>query len=145
MAEALFRTRLPEDLRGRTAAASAGSAAVEGAPAAPHALEVAAAAGIDLSPHRARRYSPEMAAQADLVLALDAGNRAWVLAQSPQHSARIFCLREAASSGAGENISIRDPFGGDLEGYRTCFAEIEQEIERLMTRLRCWLEGDPLP
>lgn len=143
MAQVLLEARLPEDLRDRVVVSSAGSFGMTGAPAAVHAVDVTAGAGIDLRSHEARRYAPEMAAEADLVLAMDEGNRDFVLGQSPDQSDRIFCLREAAATDAGDEISIRDPFGGDAEDYRRCFEEIEREIENLMPRLRQWLDGEP--
>ncbi len=145
MAQGLLEARLPDDLRDRVAVSSAGSFGMSGAPAAVHAVEIAADAGIDLRSHEARRYAPEMAAEADMVLALDEGNRDFVLGRSPAQSTKIFCLREAAGAGTDDEISIRDPFGGDTEDYRHCFEEIESEIENLMPRLRQWLESRAVP
>ena len=65
-----------------------GTAAWEGQPATPEAVDVAAADGIDLAAHRSRRVSAAMLRAADLVLVMEKGQLGTVqgLGADPVHT-----------------------------------------------------------
>ena len=81
--------------------------------------------GLDLSSHRAQQLSRELLAEQDLILAM-----------GPHHLERVEALGglrhahllSAFASGGERADAISDPFGGDLEGYRDTFRELEREI-----------------
>jgi protein-tyrosine phosphatase len=82
MAEALLRERL----RARNPAAvveSAGIAALVGKPADPIAVALMSERGLDLSGHRARQLTPELARRFELVLVMEAGHQREVEAAVP--------------------------------------------------------------
>jgi protein-tyrosine phosphatase len=62
--------RLAEEQGLEIAFESAGTIAIDGAPASDDALTVAREHGVDLSSHRARRLSPQLTDEADLVFPL---------------------------------------------------------------------------
>jgi protein-tyrosine-phosphatase len=107
IAEAIAR-----DVIGRSGTAveveSAGIAAIDGNPASDRARTVAAEHGLDISAHRARRLTADLAASADLVIAMTA-EQATV--------AERLGARDVVMIGP-----IPDPFGRDLAAYRETFS-----------------------
>jgi protein-tyrosine phosphatase len=131
MAEVIAREAAAARGLGDVHVASAGVSAWDGASASDGALLVGMERGVDLSTHRARQVTPEMVRDADLILVM-----------SPQHRDRIeaiggrgktHLLIEYAGGAAGS--AVTDPYGGDLGEYRTTFAQLEREIQRVFDRL----------
>ncbi len=142
---------------------SAGLGAREGEGAAEHAVAVMQRRGLDLSAHRARRLTPELAGSADLILTMTASQKRMVLGLYPELRGKVFTLREygrpdtgAAQAGsrleallAGEadareleaawarlaEYDIADPFGSSLETYQRCAQEIDEAVTAVLDRL----------
>ncbi len=99
MAEALLRKMLTEDLGDKAATiqvVSAGTGAQSGDGAAQNAIEVMAKEGIDLRQHRARRITPEMVSNADIVLTMTLDQKNAVANMMPQAKNKVFTLSEFA-------------------------------------------------
>ena len=133
MAEAMMRRMLEERGVGEIEVTSAGTGAYDGAPASEGAYLVGLENGLDLSTHRARRLTREMIAQSDLILTM-----------SPQHrdraldlggGDRAFLLGTYAGR-QGEDAAVNDPFGAELDEYRTTFKELESLVQVAITRLQ---------
>ncbi len=107
---------------------SAGVGAMPGAPAASVALEVASARGLDLSQHRARRLTREMAREADHLIALDE------------------VVEEEIAILAGDLPVILwpvdDPYGGPPTGYGRALEEIESRVGPFVAQLQ-WPGDEP--
>jgi protein-tyrosine-phosphatase len=113
-------------------ATSAGTSAWDGAPASDGAILVGIERKLDLNDHRSRQLTRELVGDADLILAM-----------GPHHVERIEALGGAGKthlitdfaerSSAGR--AIVDPFGGDLELYRSTFTELERQIALLFDRI----------
>jgi protein-tyrosine-phosphatase len=131
MAEAIGR-RLAADRGVDATVSSAGTSAWDGAPASDGALLVAMEHGLDLNAHRARVLSRDLVAGADLVLTMGPHHleRAQVLG-GEKHS---HLLASYASKGA-DSSPVADPFGGDLEAYRTTFNDLERAIAQVIDRV----------
>jgi protein-tyrosine phosphatase len=102
---------------------SAGVAAMMGARAAEEAVAVAAELGADLSEHRSRPLTADLARQADCLLVMTAGHAEAVREQFGRVSPRL-CLIDPS----GEDIP--DPIGSDLPVYRGCARQIAGHLER---------------
>lgn len=127
MAEALLRLELAQrGLDGAYSVGSAGVGAVDGEPAAPFTRSVAAAHGLDLSTHQARRLTAAMAAGADVVIAMD-------------EFVEDLILRIAGDIPVTA-WQVDDPYGGPEAGYRAAFAV----IRGLVASFVAGLDG-PLP
>jgi protein-tyrosine-phosphatase len=133
MAAAALTAALGGD-RERIVVESAGTAAWEGQPATQPSLEVAAAAGVDLSPHRSRRVTPAMVRAADLVLVMERGHLAAVrsLGADPD---RTHVLSEWPAPGE-PGLEISDPFGASREAYEECWRRIQRHLERVLPVIR---------
>lgn len=132
MAEAIARKVVIE--RGMTdvEVASAGVGAMAGAPASDGALLVGMERHVDVAGHRSRPLTPELVADADLILAMGPAHLAKAEAMGGEGKTHL--LSSYASHGQS-NRPVSDPFGGDLEVYRATFDELERDIRRALDRI----------
>ena len=132
LAEALARKLADE--RGMTGVtfASAGTGAFDGAPATDESILVGIERGLDLSLHRARSLTAQLATDDTLILVLAASHLAAVHATAP--NANVHLLDEYASHGEHRR-SVPDPFGGDLEAYRAAADDIEAMLPGALDRI----------
>jgi protein-tyrosine-phosphatase len=132
VAEALFADWLRRhNMPAEWLAASAGTWADTGTPAAAYSREVLNERGLDLSAHRARRIDAEMLADANLVLCMTRAHCEALQVEFPQFSERIKPL----SIMAGPAYDIDDPYGGPRSGYEAMVAELDDLIERGAQRI----------
>ncbi len=132
MAEGIARGLIAERGVSDVEVGSAGTAAWDGAPASDGALLVAMERDVDISGHRSRMLTPELAAAYDLVLTMGPHHLERVKAFGAGD--RAFLLSDYASRGADGN-AVNDPFDGDLTVYRETFDELDREIRRVIDRL----------
>lgn len=130
MAEAIARRLVRERQLADIVVSSAGTSAWPDSPASDGALLVAMEHGNDLGEHRARPLSPEIVAAADLILAM--GPHHLERAEALGGTGRAHLLTGYAG-GAGRPVS--DPFGGDLDVYRTTYEELEREIAAILDKV----------
>jgi protein-tyrosine-phosphatase len=130
LAEALARQiaarRGIEDLN----VSSAGTNAWDNAPATDEALLVGMERGLDLTGHRARKLTPAIVSEADLIFVMTPGHIEPVKQMGGRGKAHVI---DEYASGATQGIS--DPYGGDLETYRHTADTLEEELEKLFDRL----------
>lgn len=128
-AEALLRRELNAAGVTGVTVSSAGTGAQDGEPASEGAYLVALEEGVDLGTHRSRRVTPELLAEADVILAM-----------SRSHLHRLALLGGGdramlLSEYAGEEGDVPDPFGGALDGYREAFRHLERLTHAAALRL----------
>jgi L-threonylcarbamoyladenylate synthase len=117
-----------EELSGRGfVVLSAGLAAVRGEPAASEAVEVARELGADLSGHSSRPATPDLLAQADLIVGMT-GSHLHAVAAYPGLASRARLL-------GGEAGDLADPIGGDRAVYQACAGAIWQHLHGLVAEL----------
>jgi protein-tyrosine-phosphatase len=139
MAEALLRHKLGERGVQGVTVSSAGVGAWNGAPASEGAYLVALEHGLDLSGHRARLLTSELAGSATLILTMARHHLPRV--DQLTASGRTHLLGEYAGEG-GIDAEVRDPFGGDMEGYRETFTQLDQLLDEVVARLARERSGD---
>jgi protein-tyrosine-phosphatase len=126
LAEALF-----EDLVQRKGQAedwrisSAGVWALEGAPATISAMSAAAARGLNLSAHAARRLTRDLIEESDLVLVMEREHLEAIHEEWPALDARVHLL----SRMAGEVGEVEDPIGLPAERVRALTAELDRLLK----------------
>ncbi len=101
---------------------SAGVAGAVGAPASEQAVEAMRLIGLDLSDHRSRALTPELAREADVIYCMSESHRMAVLAMAPDVAGKVYLLDETAD--------IDDPFGADLSAYQQTADIIRAQLER---------------
>jgi len=96
------------------------------------ALTARGVAGVDLSPHRARLLTPEVATSAGLLLTMARHHRSRVLELVPD--ARVHLLGEFAGR-RGAEAEVADPYGADLEMYRTTRDDLASMMDAVAARI----------
>lgn len=105
--------------------ASAGLFAMDGAPISQNALLALRSAGVrpvpgaDYAEHRARTVTAEMVAAADEVVGLTGSHVMQLMLRFPEAAGKIRALP----------MDIADPYGGDLDCYVRCLAQLRRAIE----------------
>ena len=125
MAEGLFRAHGGEDKTGLTAA-SAGLFTQDGMPASQNAVAAVAELGADITAHRSRMLTPDMARDARYLVCMTGAHYDRLCELFPECADKIFTLTKQ---------DISDPFGGDLETYRRAAAEIDAGVRSIIERL----------
>lgn len=136
MAEVMFRTMLAERLGCAPAdlpqhgyhVASAGLAAMSGAPASPESVDLCAEQGIDLTSHSSQPLTETLIDEADRLYTMTAGHREAILSSFPELSDRVEVL-----SRNGHDVT--DPIGCGRAAYEQAYAEITENLRALVDEL----------
>ena len=112
-------------------ASSAGLAAMNGAPASQHSQCAAAEMGASLEKFHSQMVTIEMLKNAELVICMTASHCRYITAAMPDLSEKVHALMEFSNGG-----DVSDPYGGSLDEYRQCFADIRGAVENLIGKLK---------
>jgi len=132
MAEALLREALAAKGIGQVSVSSAGTGAWDGAPASEGAYLVGLEHGLDLSGHSARLLTRELVKEADLSLVMSGHHLARGAELGGEH--KVHLLGGYAGRDAGRT-EVSDPYGSDLASYRATFAELQELIGGVVSRV----------
>lgn len=111
-------------------AVSAGLAAF-GEPISAHACTALEEMGIpstqknDYRSHVSREIDIEMMEAAELVVGISSSHAVRLMAMFPQYASKITCMPK----------DISDPWGGSLEDYKDCLAEISEGVREIYEKL----------
>jgi protein-tyrosine-phosphatase len=132
MAEALMREALAAKKAEQVTVSSAGTGAWDGAPVSEGAYLVGLEHGMDLSSHRAQLLTRDLVKSADLILTMSSHHRARVAELGGED--KVHVLGEYAGREEGRS-EVSDPFGSDLASYRQTFAELQEIIKSVVSRV----------
>jgi len=135
MAELMFRRTLSEHGVYDMEICSAGIHATPGTEAHPRSQIAGRELGLPLDYHRSKLLTPEMVSKADAIFAMDFQNKAELLNLYPEASAKIFML-SAYAEGRRRYREIPDPFFGDQDEARRCYALLQTCVHNLVKSLR---------
>ena len=133
MAEALARREVARRGWRHVLVGSAGVAAHPNLPASDTATEAARSIGLDLSGHRSRVIDPGLVEWADLILAMSPSHLAIVEELGGEGKAALLGDFVAGADGAGDPVP--DPFGGNIDVYRSTLEELERLVDKALDRL----------
>lgn len=122
MAMAIWADRLGKRTGGRVVVESAGISALVGNPADPLALTLMAERGLDLTGHRARQLTAELARGAELILVMEEGHRKAVEQMIPMARGRVHRL------GRWGNFDIPDPYRRPRAAFEESLKLIDQGL-----------------
>ena len=128
MAEGLLRALLPEDFGWEIS--SAGVCAANGWPVSANAVKALREKEIDISSLTSETLTPDLIAEANLLITMTKGHRKAVLAAVSESEGKVFLLKsfEVAKYAA----DIGDPVGGNLDVYRQVRDEIDAALPDLI-------------
>ncbi|MCL1883751.1 MAG: low molecular weight protein arginine phosphatase [Defluviitaleaceae bacterium] len=119
----------------KIAVSSAGVSAYDGSSASKNAVLAMEHEKIDISGHKSRVALSELLETSALILTMTRAHLSYVKASCP--AAKAFTLGEYAES----LMDIADPFGGNLEEYRTCAEQIKKLLEACVDRIKGEFNG----
>lgn len=134
MAELMFKRAAVEHHQDGVDVCSAGIHAIDGTPAHPRAQLAGRELGFPLDHHRAKPLTAEVVAGADAIFAMDFQNQAELVTLFPQARQKIFML-SAYAAGSGRGREIPDPYFGDQEAARRCYAVLRECVKNLAEQL----------
>lgn len=117
---------------------SAGIEAFAGMAATSEAAKTAQKEGIDLAGHFAKRLTPELVNEYDLILVMEEFQKDAIIMKNPFAKDKVFLLKEFGQDPQkpkGQDLNISDPIGKPLEVYERIFDEIKREIDRIIKLL----------
>jgi protein-tyrosine phosphatase len=126
--EALLRERSG----GRLSVSSAGLDALVGAPADPIAQRLMAERGLDISGHRGRQFTSELAMASDLILVMDHRQKAECGRLVPRSMGRTFLLGHWRPAVEREII---DPFKTNETVFLSVLGQIDDSVNDWLPRL----------
>jgi RpiB/LacA/LacB family sugar-phosphate isomerase len=129
MAEGLFRRAAGG--RGDFRVLSAGLGAANGQPPTPHAVAAMRELGIDISGHRSRMLTADLARQADYIFGMTHGHVDTIALLYPPATEKTFLLREFDETPDPFEKDISDPIGSSYEVYVNCRDQIKEGIASL--------------
>jgi len=132
MAEALLREAIAARALDQVSVSSAGTGAWDGAPVSEGAYLVGLENGLDLSNHRARLLTRELVRSADLILVMSGHHLARVAELGGEDKAHLLGAYAGRDEGRTE---VSDPYGSDLASYRATFAELQELISTVVSRV----------
>jgi protein-tyrosine-phosphatase len=122
MAEALLRSLVVQ--RGEAdcwIVQSVGTWAEPGRPATQLSQTVMQRRGIDLANHRSRAIDAEVLAVASIVLVMTRHHQEAILAEFPEARRKVYMLSQLID----RSFDVEDPYGGSLEDYEACAADLQ--------------------
>lgn len=135
MAEAIARKRVAERGWGQVEVASAGVAAYAGGEPTGGAVRAAAQRGLDLSDHRATLLTPEVAAEADLILTMSASHLVRVVELGAGERAAVLTSFAEGEEATLDLTGVPDPIGGTDDEYMETFDVLDELVTRALHRI----------
>jgi protein-tyrosine-phosphatase len=111
---------------------SAGTWALDGAPAAKNSRLVMAERGLNIIDHRAKTVDAALLQRYDLILTMEPGQKEALQIEFPDIANRIFLLSEMDE---GSITPVKDPYGGPFEGYLETADTIDKMIEKGLPKI----------
>ncbi len=111
---------------------SAGTHAANGYPASSHAVAIAHKHGINLTFHRSRALTVQVARAAELILTMEANHTLFIKSMIPGIGT-VYELKSFNQSNPGvlTDVDVRDPIGASEDVYASVFDELKREIGRV--------------
>ena len=101
-----------------------------GHPASEHSVALMDELGIDISGHRARQIHPDMVAESDLVLVMEAGHRRAIDDADPTARGKVHRL------GEWQDADIEDPYRRERWAYEDALRDIQAGVASWVEKIK---------
>ena len=93
--------------------------------------------GIDMGNHKATNIRNSKIKQMDLILCATINHKEAVLDIYPELKEKVYTMKEYVNYDRQyhDKIDIKDPWGYDIETYRSCISEIDECLELLLKKI----------
>ncbi len=132
LAQAVLEKELEENKNTNILVASAGTAALENMPPSQNTIRILKEAGIKTDGYKAKRLTPEILKQADLVLTMETTHMYYILEHNPKLKHKTFGFLKFAF---GLEDEIQDPIGKDIDEYRKVFSLIKEAMNEVIKKI----------
>lgn len=112
---------------------SCGINAISGESSTNNAMQAIAEYGVDMTYHRAKHINEIDIFDYDLIITLTVHHKEYIESIYPKIKGKIFTLREYVDS-QQEYKDIDDPWGYDIEIYKSCAKEIVENVDKLIEK-----------
>lgn len=94
--------------------------------------------GVDISKHRATNTKYSNVKEMDLILCATSSHKKTLLSWYPKLEGKVFTMKEYVNYNREfhDSIDIKDPWGYDLDTYRSCAGEIDECLELLIEKIK---------
>lgn len=94
--------------------------------------------GIDISSHRATNIRNSKIKEMDLILCATMRHKEAVIDIYPELKEKVFTMKEYINYDRKyhDKIDIKDPWGYDIETYRSCLSEIEECVNGILEKYK---------
>lgn len=91
---------------------------------------------IDMSKHKATNIRNSKIKEMDVILCATTSHKIAVLDMYPELEGKVYTMKEYVGYHRQyhDDINIKDPWGYDIETYRSCVAEIEECINGILSK-----------
>lgn len=114
-------------------AKSAGIFARQGGDISPNSIESMKELDMDISHYKSKSIESLELEDMDLILVMGKSHKEFLVNRYPHLQEKVFLLNQYAF---GKNQDIQDPFGGDLEDYKSVVDEIYNAILEIIRRTK---------
>ena len=92
--------------------------------------------GIDISGHRATNIKNSKIKEMNLILCATSSHKMAVIDMYPELKEKVYTMKEYVNYNRKyhDEIDIKDPWGYDIETYRSCVAEIEECVNGILEK-----------
>lgn len=132
MAAAYFRALCNKTGRQDITVSSAGVFALDGGNVSSQSAAVMEELGINMSSFQSSMLTRDLLEESDLIITMTSTHRAHVMRILPEAAGKTRMLLEFSSLSGGD---VDDPFGGDIEDYRSCFKQMKEALDNLFLDL----------
>ncbi len=141
MAEGLLKKKLYTTYKEKVTIESAGTLGINGNPPTLHSITAAKEKGVDISNHTSRGVNEAIMSKANIIFAMEDHHKEFLERYFPKYKENVFLLRAFNLKGRKpKNLAIRDPIGEGIKTYRRVINQIDQELERILPRLKSLID-----
>ncbi|MDD2671657.1 MAG: hypothetical protein PHW43_04535 [Syntrophales bacterium] len=132
MAERILMEQLRKSGRNDISVSSAGLLEMNGAPGDKTAAELLEKHGMPFTGHHSRTLTPDLVREADMIITMEAAQKAAILNRHPDAAGKLFLLKSFSGNPSGSGQDIKDCHKQSSYHYRLCFSEIFLSVEGMI-------------